>query len=795
MEEQKSQYMKNTAQLAAVHGKLVSFIWSIADDVLRDVFLRGQYRDVILPMFVLRRLDALLEPTKNEVLQEIADNDGEIDEGALKDVTGLAYYNSSKWTLKRLQSEQSDKGEINHDNFVEYLNGYSENVKDVLKKFDLYGKARKMTDKDCLMKVIAKFTDAHINLTDREVKDPDGMPLPALTNIGMGYVFEELLRKFNEENNEEAGEHFTPREVIALMAHLVFDPLKDDMPKIVSVFDPAGGTGGMLTESYEYLTEPENGFNVPSNAIQMFLTETVDETYAVCKSDLIIKGLDPVGIKKANTITDNPHSGHHFGFMMTNPPYGKSWGEDQKQLYHDKALLDERFALRLTNFKGDEEILDCTPRTSDGQLLFMMELIDKMNPLSAQPQGSRAASIHNGSALFTGDAGSGESNTRRYVVENDLVEAIVQLPNNIFYNTGIATYCWLLTNKKRKGREGKIQLIDASQCFVKLRKNLGDKNCELSPENIKDIVKVYNDFVEKEADENSPLVSKIFDGDDFRYHRVTIERPLRLRYTPHEESEIEERFYSADPILNEVEKWMRHNVDDLTKLSAEDTQRIRQHIAEEKIILTNKQISDLCDSKKWEKRLYEHQLTTLLCKEFADAEYDCFDVFCAKAEEVAPTLLPKAKPSAALIRKVCMSLCKKDPTAKPVTKKVHKPNSNAILELTEVFGISEELLADYGFFKTKGGYVEYETDSDLRDYENIPVKEDILTYFNREVRPYVEDAYINLPATKIGCEISFNKYFYRPTPLRSLEENTADILALDREYDGFIKQLLGGSAK
>lgn len=787
--------MKNTAQLAAVHGKLVSFIWSIADDVLRDVFLRGQYRDVILPMFVLRRLDALLEPTKNEVLQEIADNDGEIDEGALKDVTGLAYYNSSKWTLKRLQSEQSDKGEINHDNFVEYLNGYSENIKDVLQKFDLYGKARKMTDKGVLMKVIGKFTDQHINLTNRVVKDPDGIPLPALSNIGMGYVFEELLRKFNEENNEEAGEHFTPREVIDLMAHLVFDPLKDNMPKIVSVFDPAGGTGGMLTESYEYLTDPANGFNVPSNAIQMFLTETVDETYAVCKSDLIIKGLDPIGIKKANTITDNPHSGQHFGFMMTNPPYGKSWSEDQKQLYHDKALLDDRFALRLTNFKGEEEVLDCTPRTSDGQLLFMMELIDKMNPLTAQPQGARAASIHNGSALFTGDAGSGESNTRRYLIENDLVEAIVQLPNNIFYNTGIATYCWLLTNKKQKAREGKIQLIDASQCFVKLRKNLGDKNCELSPENISDIVRVYNDFTEKEADDASPLVSKIFEGDDFRYYRITVERPLRLRYTPHSPEEIEERFYSTDPEIKDVEKWMRQELGDITELSNEDAQRIRQHIAEEKIVLTNKQISDLCDRKKWEKRFYEFNLTKVICELFKDAEYDCFDDFYSKALELEPIVPGCPKPTAALIRKVCMSLCIKDPSAMPVKKRLHRKNSDSILEITNVYGIDEELLPDYGFYKAKDGYIEYESDSDLRDYENIPVKEDILDYFNREVRPYVDDAYINLPATKIGCEISFNKYFYRPTPLRSLEENTADILALDRENDGFIKQLLEGGAE
>ena len=427
------------------HSQMVSFIWNIADDVLRDVFLRGQYRDVILPMVVLRRLDALLEPTKEEVEEEIKESGiDNVDEGVLKDITGLSYFNTSKWTLNRLKSQASDNNDILYDNFVEYLNGYSENVQDVLRNFEYYTKARKLADNDRLLAIIERITDPSINLTDKNTTDPDGLPLPALTNVGMGTVFEELLRRFNEENNEEAGEHFTPRDAIALLAHLVFEPVKENLPKIITLYDPACGSGGMLTESREYLLD----LGVRSAAIQLSGTEINPETYAICKSDLIIKGVDPSGIHLGNTITDNSFGDKSFGYMITNPPYGKSWKEDKKKIYHEKTLLDHRFELTLTNFVGDEEVVDSTPRTSDGQLLFLLEEVNKMKPLEFQPQGSRVASIHNGSSLFTGDAGSGESNIRRYLIENDLVDAIIQLPNNIFYNTGISTYVWMLTNKK-----------------------------------------------------------------------------------------------------------------------------------------------------------------------------------------------------------------------------------------------------------------------------------------------------------------------------------------------------------
>ena len=429
------------------YNQIVSLIWSIADDVLRDVFLRGQYRDVILPMVVLRRLDALLEPTKKEVEEELKEQKElgleDIDEEALMDITGLKYFNTSRWTLNRLKSQASDNNDLLYDNFVEYLNGYSENVRDVLKNFEYYNKAQKLANNDRLLSMIERITDPRINLTDKEQSDPDGLPLPALTNHGMGTVFEELLRRFNEENNEEAGEHFTPRDAIRLLARLVFDPVMNDLPKVITMRDPAEGSGGMLTEGREYLID--NG--VRPNAILLSGMEINPETYAISKSDLIIKGVDPSGIRLGNTITDDYFQGQTFGFQLTNPPYGKSWKTDKEKIYHEKQLLDRRYELSLTNFAGESEVLDCTPRTSDGQLLFMLEMVDKMKPLDQQPQGSRIASIHNGSSLFTGDAGSGESNIRRYLVEHDLVDAIIQLPNNIFYNTGITTYIWVLTNK------------------------------------------------------------------------------------------------------------------------------------------------------------------------------------------------------------------------------------------------------------------------------------------------------------------------------------------------------------
>lgn len=766
------------------HSQIVSLIWNIADDVLRDVFLRGQYRDVILPMVVLRRLDALLEPTKAEIEEEIKENGGleDLDEGILTDITGLTYFNTSKWTLNRLKSQATDNNDLLYNNFVEYLNGYSENVRDVLKNFEYYSKARKLADNDRLLSMIERITDPRINLTDKDATDPDGLLLPALSNIGMGTVFEELLRKFNEENNEEAGEHFTPRDAISLLAHLIFEPVKDNLPKIISLYDPACGSGGMLTEGREYLL----GIGVKNSAIQLSGTEINPETYAICKSDLIIKGVDPSGMHLGNTITEDSFADKSFGYMLTNPPYGKSWKTDKEKIYHDKALLDSRFELPLTNFAGDEEILDCTPRTSDGQLLFILEEVDKMKPLDLQPQGSRVASIHNGSSLFTGDAGSGESNIRRYLIENDLVDAIIQLPNNIFYNTGISTYVWILTNKKAESRKGKVQLIDASQAFEKLRKNQGSRNCTISDQFRDAILKVYMDFVEQEATEETKLGSKIFDGDDFRYYNVTIERPLRLK-SQFNALKIDEMLFDSSDM--EMSKWLYQTYGNrvFDGLDSE-IPNIKEYLNENEIKMTDKKLATHVDPKKWKERNDLQLVAKSLMHAIGTDVYMNYNKFSDLIEEKAKSL--DIKVSASVLNSIAKVMSETDPNAEPVVKKIHKANSKDIEKLESVYGINENMLADYGYIKgDKNTYIEYETDSDLRDSEKIPVKEDIYEYFQREVRPYVDDAWINLPPTKIGCEISFNKYFYKPAPLRSLAENEADILALDEQSQGFIKSL------
>ena len=773
--------------METAYNQIVSLIWNIADDVLRDVFLRGQYRDVILPMVVLRRIDALLEPTKVAVESKIKEleNDGiEVEDGDLTEVTCLSYYNRSKWTLARLKSQAADSEAILYDNFVEYLNGFSPNVRDVLENFDYYNKAKKLADNQRLLSIIERITDPRINLTDRPATDPDGLPLPAVSNHEMGTMFEELLRRFNEENNEEAGEHFTPRDVIQLLCRLVFKPLEGNLPKIITIHDEAAGSGGMLTEARQYLLDR----GVSDYAIMVSGTEINPETYAICKSDLIIKNMDADGMMKGNTITRDLFSGKHFGFFITNPPYGKSWKEDKKIIYQGNELIDERYMLPLTNFDGTEERVDVTPRTSDGQMLFMLEEIDKMNPLELQPQGSRSASVHNGSSLFTGDAGSGESNIRRYLVEQDLIDCIVQLPNNIFYNTGITTYVWLLTNKKQESRRGRVQLIDASQAFDKLRKNLGARNCTI--EAYRDaITEVYMRGEDREADAELPVSSRMFDGDDFRYYSVTVERPLRLKsqfsqlkvdtllYDPADE-ELSRRIY--DTYGNHV----------FSGLTYDEVTELKEQLADEDIKLTNKKLDTLTNAGKWVERKRLMKMATEVMHQVGTDVWMNYNSFVEKVSAAAKKIDRKVK--ATTVNAIARAMSETCEEADAVVRKIHKTDSKDIQRVMFTFGVPEERLADYGFHADgKGCYIEYESDSDLRDTEKICVKEDIYDYFQREVRPYVADAWINISATKIGCEISFNKYFYRPQQLRSLAENEADIRALDAASQGFIKSLFG----
>ena len=773
--------------METAYNQIVSLIWNIADDVLRDVFLRGQYRDVILPMVVLRRIDALLEPTKVAVESKIKEleNDGiEVEDGDLTEVTCLSYYNRSKWTLARLKSQAADSEAILYDNFVEYLNGFSPNVRDVLENFDYYNKAKKLADNQRLLSIIERITDPRINLTDRPATDPDGLPLPAVSNHEMGTMFEELLRRFNEENNEEAGEHFTPRDVIQLLCRLVFKPLEGNLPKIITIHDEAAGSGGMLTEARQYLLDR----GVSDYAIMVSGTEINPETYAICKSDLIIKNMDADGMMKGNTITRDLFSGKHFGFFITNPPYGKSWKEDKKIIYQGNELIDERYMLPLTNFDGTEEKVDVTPRTSDGQMLFMLEEIDKMNPLELQPQGSRSASVHNGSSLFTGDAGSGESNIRRYLVEQDLIDCIVQLPNNIFYNTGITTYVWLLTNKKQESRRGRVQLIDASQAFDKLRKNLGARNCTI--EAYRDaITEVYMRGEDREADAELPVSSRMFDGDDFRYYSVTVERPLRLK-SQFSQLKVDTLLY--DPADEELSRRIYETYGDhvFCGLTYDEVTELKEQLSDEDIKLTNKKLDTLTNAGKWAERQRLMKMATEVMHQVGTDVWMNYNSFVEKVSAAAKKIDRKVK--ATTVNAIARAMSETCEEADAVVRKIHKTDSKDIQRVMFTFGVPEERLADYGFHADgKGCYIEYESDSDLRDTEKICVKEDIYDYFQREVRPYVADAWINIAATKIGCEISFNKYFYRPQPLRSLAENEADIRALDAASQGFIKSLFG----
>lgn len=497
----------------STHNKLVSFIWSIADDCLRDVFVRGKYRDVILPMFVLRRLDCLLEITKDKVTEEVRFQREEVglvelDADALREVSGYVFYNISDWTLKKLVTTAANNAQILEANFKAYLDGFSDDVKEIIDKFDLRNQIRKMSQADVLLDVLEKFTSPEINLSPHEVTDNNGRKLAGLTNLGMGYVFEELIRRFNEENNEEAGEHFTPREVIRLMTHLLFIPVKNKLPPVMLVYDGACGSGGMLTESQNFIQDNQ-GEIASSAVVNLYGKEVNGETYAICKSDMMIKGNNPENIKFGSTLATDDFAGIKFDFMLANPPYGKSWKTEQRYIMDGNNVLDPRFEVSLTDFWGEIQTEKAVPRSSDGQLLFLMDMVGKIKPLSLSPLGSRIASVHNGSALFTGDAGSGESNIRRYIIENDYLEAIVQLPQNLFYNTGISTYIWILSNHKAPHRKGKVQLIDASNLYRKLRKNLGAKNCEFASEDIETITNIYLSLQDDNNHTNQSLTNPL----------------------------------------------------------------------------------------------------------------------------------------------------------------------------------------------------------------------------------------------------------------------------------------------
>ncbi|WP_028376162.1 class I SAM-dependent DNA methyltransferase [Leeuwenhoekiella sp. MAR_2009_132] len=777
-----------------VHNKLVSFIWSIADDCLRDVYVRGKYRDVILPMVVLRRLDALLETTKDAVLEEVRFQKEEMEfvefeGGGLQDASGYVFYNTSKWTLQRLHDTATNSQQLLQANFEEYLAGFSSNVKEIIDKFNLKRQISHMANKDVLLDVLEKFTSPYINLTPNEKPDPEGRKLPALTNLGMGYVFEELIRKFNEENNEEAGEHFTPREVIELMTHLVFEPVKENLPPVMTIYDPACGSGGMLTESQNFIKDEEGAIKALGD-VYLYGKEINDETYAICKSDMMIKGNNPENIRVGSTLSVDEFAGTTFDYMLSNPPYGKSWSSETKYIKDGKEIIDPRFKVVLNDYWGNEEEADATPRSSDGQLLFLMEMVNKMKPLHKSPAGSRIASVHNGSSLFTGDAGGGESNIRRYIIENDLLECIVQMPNNLFYNTGITTYIWLLSNNKTANRKGKVQLIDAGQLYRKLRKNLGNKNCEFAPEHITEIVDVYMRMTAQtaEASNAEQAEAQVFDNADFGYYKVSIERPQRLK-TQMTLDKIETlRFekYLEEPMQYAYTTYGDRVYTDLASLE----KNIIAWCEENELDLTSKNKKKLLSPATWTKNHELVQLAQKLYDSLGEQEYMDFNAFTKEADKIFKDL--KLKPSATQKKAIYGAVSAYDAQAEKVIKKKEKLTGDKLKDLLSHLGCTAEELVDFGYFPTAktGEYLTYETETNLRDTENVPLKEPIYAYFLREVKPHVPEAWINLDATKIGYEISFNKYFYKHTPLRSIEEVTHDILELEKQSDGLIAEIL-----
>ena len=647
---------------------IANYIWGIADDVLRDLYVRGKYRDVILPMTVLRRLDAVLEGSKQAVLDMKAtlDDAGVVEQdAALRQAAGQAFYNTSRFTLSDLRA-RANRQQLTAD-FQAYLDGFSPNVQDILDNFEFRNQIPRLSRADALGTLIEKLTSPDINLSPVPVRHADGsVKHPGLDNHGMGTIFEELIRRFNEENNEEAGEHWTPRDAVTLMAKLIFLPIADRISSgTYLLYDGACGTGGMLTVAEETLRElaAEHGKEV---APHLYGQELNAETYAICKADLLLKGEGAaadniVGGPEHSTLSNDAFPAREFDFMLSNPPYGKSWKTDLERMGGKRDMRDPRFVIE---HAGDPEYSLVT-RSSDGQMLFLANKLSKMKQGTAL--GSRIAEVHNGSSLFTGDAGQGESNIRRWIIENDWLEAIVALPLNMFYNTGIATYVWVLTNHKPEHRRGKVQLIDATKWYRPLRKNLGKKNCELGEEDIARICDTFLAFEETEQ-------SKIFDNAAFGYWKVTVERPLRIE--------------GSDP-----------------------------------------------------NRAY-------------------------KTAEIK-----KLKESG-----------ERSETAPPVIRKIHKRGTDAD-PLRGRFAAT---------INGRSAVVEYEPDTDLRDTEQIPLQEEggIEAFLRREVLPYAADAWYQPDSVRIGYEISFTRYFYKPKPMRTLEEIRADILALEKETVGLLAEIV-----
>ncbi|MGU7947103.1 type I restriction-modification system subunit M [Streptococcus suis] len=719
-------------QVSIEHNKLVSFIWSVADDCLRDVYVRGKYRDIILPMTVIRRFDAILEDKKEFLLslKEQFEKQGVDDiENTIAVAFELPFFNISKYTLREL------KNETNMQNlkikFRDYLDGFSSNVKDILKKFEFYNQIDKMADNHILDAVIDKFVSSEINLSPYPVKNNNGDIIkPGLDNHSMGTLFEELIRKFNEENNEEAGEHFTPRDVVELMGELAIVPVVDKIRDATyTLYDGACGTLGMCTVASEILQEYADKNN-KKVSIHMYGQEVNPETYAISKADTLIKGdgRESDNIYFGSTISNDGAIGKKFDFMLSNPPYGKTWKTDLSLIGAGsdkdgkKNVTDPRF---VTNFHGEADFR-MIPDVSDGQLLFLLNNISKMKDTEL---GSRIVEVHNGSALFTGDAGNGASNARRYMIENDLIEAIIQLPENIFYNTGITTHIWILSNRKEERRKGKIQLIDASKFKTALRKNLGKKNCELADGDKKKILDLYLAFEENEY-------SKLFNNEDFGYYKITVDRPLKVAVNLSGENfEEVKKIYTELGIGTET-----INKSKLSEYGLKDTKGA---------------ISELSNSEKM--LAYLDILKQLISE---DLYFDLSE-FVSKFNKLAKATKMKG-----------LSYSSFEKTG--FTTLLIEKKEKATIQID-----------------SKGNVV---VDSELRDTEIVPLNYSggIEQFMKDEVLPYHDDAFVSESDTKIGYEISFTKYFYVPKQLDKMSDIVARIKKLEEETDGVLSGILEG---
>ncbi len=694
---------------ASTHRQLADFIWDICN-LLRGVYKRNEYRKVILPLTVLRRFDCVLAPTKQAVLDEHARSDGRIDtvkHQLLQNAAQRPFYNTSKLDFRRLLDDPNELAA----NLVEYIEAFSENVREIMKRFGFETQIAHMAEKDRLYQVVQAF--ASVDLSPARVD-----------NMQMGYVFEELIRVGAEQSNEEAGEHFTPREVIRLMVSLLLSP-EPDLGKeyvVKTIYDPACGTGGMLSVAEDYLRD----HNSQANPL-LYGQDLNDEAWAVCKSDMLIKGHDADRIILGDTFTNDGYQHRPdgqpwtFDYMLANPPFGVEWKQQKQFIDNERDSLgwDGRFGAG-------------TPRITDGALLFLQNMLSKMRPPGADGGGSRIAIVFNGSPLFTGDAGSGESSIRRWIIENDWLEAIVALPDQLFYNTGISTYIWVLTNRKEPSRAGKVQLIDGRQFFAKMRKSLGNKRNELSQDHIDDLTRIHGNFTHDETrdltDEDPVthqprtrprVVSKIFDNDDFGYRKITVERPLRLNF-------------------------------------AADAERIAR-------LEDNKTFKNLATSKKRPGPVHDAEIVAGQARQ--DEIRSLLKLLAAKTsgevmvdrETFVKALSDEAQErgirlTAAERKAVLSALSERDPQAETYNDRHGKP----------------------------------EPDPDLRDTETVPLNEDIDDYMAREVLPHVPDAWIDTTKTKTGYEIPLNRHFYVYEPPRELEEIDADLHELEREIIGLL---------